>query len=66
LETGFELIYSEQEPQINARRPFSMTLVYPVPQLKAFIGRPEKTLHFSRYHSALKAKPSEPREKVKS
>ena len=38
-ENLFELIYSElPENAVNKRRPFSMDLVYPVPELKCAIG----------------------------
>jgi hypothetical protein len=35
---------------VNARRPFSLDLCYPIPRLKPFIGRPEKKLHKHPIH----------------
>jgi hypothetical protein len=38
-ENGFELIYNEStENPVNKRRPFSLDLVYPIPELKQQIG----------------------------
>ena len=40
----FELIYRDAStkhgPAVNVRRPFSMDLVYPIPELVPFIGKP--------------------------
>lgn len=41
-ENEFELLYREQGPHgpaVNVRRPFSLDLVYPIPELKPFIGK---------------------------
>ena len=41
-ENDFELLYREQGqhgPAVNVRRPFSLDLVYPIPELKPFIGK---------------------------
>ena len=49
-EQGFELIYREDVgnpnmPAVNVRRSFSLDLVYPVAELKPFIGKfPPKLL----------------------
>lgn len=38
-ENGFELIYNESvENPVNKRRPFSLDLVYPIPELKQQVG----------------------------
>ena len=47
---GFELIYREDYgnpnlPPINQRRPFSLDLLYPVPELKPFIGKVNLSLN---------------------
>ena len=47
---SFELIYREQAPVVNHRRPFSLNLCYPIPRLKPFFGRPERKLHKHRVH----------------
>ena len=43
LENGFQLLYREescgQGPAVNLRRPFSLDLIYPIPELKPFIGK---------------------------
>lgn len=43
----FEMIFREASkkngPVVNSRRPFSMDLVYPVPELVPFIGKPKTT-----------------------
>jgi hypothetical protein len=49
-EPGFELIYREDSgnadlPYVNARRSYSLDLVYPVPDLKPFIGKLPSALH---------------------
>ena len=42
-ENGFELLYREESaghgPAVNVRRPFSLDLIYPIPELKPFIGK---------------------------
>ena len=42
-DNGFELLYREEQagqgPAVNMRRPFSQDLVYPIPELKPFIGK---------------------------
>jgi len=41
-ENDFELVYREQGPHgpaVNVRRPFSLDLVYPIPELRPFIGK---------------------------
>ena len=41
-ENEFELLYKEQgkeSPAVNVRRPFSLDLVYPIPELRPFIGK---------------------------
>jgi len=41
-EKCFELIYREEtvsQPAVNVRRPFTLDLLYPVPELKPFIGK---------------------------
>jgi len=45
-QNGFELIYREesnysvpQQPYLNQRRPFSLDLCYPIPELRPFIGK---------------------------
>ena len=41
-ENDFELLYREQGkdgPAVNVRRPFSLDLVYPIPELRPFIGK---------------------------
>jgi hypothetical protein len=42
-ENGFELLYREERagvgPAVNVRRPFSLDLIYPIPELKPFIGK---------------------------
>ena len=42
-ENGFELLYREEQvgqgPAVNVRRPFSLDLLYPFPELKPFIGK---------------------------
>ena len=41
-ENDFELLYREEGkhgPAVNVRRPFSLDLVYPIPELKPFIGK---------------------------
>lgn len=41
-ENDFELLYKEQgkeSPAVNVRRPFSLDLVYPIPELRPFIGK---------------------------
>ena len=42
-ENAFELLYREEQsgqgPAVNKRRPFTFDLVYPIPELKPFIGK---------------------------
>lgn len=41
-ENDFELLYREQSkesPAVNVRRPFSLDLVYPIPELRPLIGK---------------------------
>ena len=41
-ENDFELLYREEGkngPAVNVRRPFSLDLVYPIPELRPFIGK---------------------------
>ena len=42
-ENGFDLLYREESagkgPAVNVRRPFSLDLIYPIPELKPFIGK---------------------------
>ena len=59
LKEDFVLLYREQAPAVNLRRPYSLDLVYPVARMKPFIGRPEKKLHKSRLHSTFKEKPND-------
>jgi len=55
-ESGFELLYREESqnlPAVNLRRSFDLDLVYPVPQLKPFIGKmPPK--EFKKYQKTPK------------
>jgi hypothetical protein len=44
-ESLFELVYSEQpENMVNKRRPYSMDLLYPVPELRPQIGTVTKKI----------------------
>ena len=42
-ENLFELLYREESvgygPAVNLRRPYSLDLIYPIPELKPFIGK---------------------------
>ena len=48
-ENDFELLYrdasSKHGPAVNVRRPFSLDLVYPVPELTPFIGKKKPPRH---------------------
>ena len=58
------MIYSES-PRINVRRPFYLDLCYPIPNLKPFIGRPEKKLHKHKIHKTFTGFNGSSKKKIK-